>query len=318
MNIKLLQLNWPLLAIAAGLGISLSQLPLFKDLGYESAFITALILPFALGLYWIKSTADCEVESLHHAVFIKTINSLLAFFLVPTLQILLTFRNQCDIAEGLVWYSMAVGFGSIFSISLSIFIGSFSFSRPRILFATLSLLVLLVHPLMAFWSSPQIFFFNHFFGFFAGSIYDEAIRLEPRYFLFRGETTLFSIALILISYRKRSSKFLTSALLLLMIGCGMIFSHNAMRISSNYDLIENHLSPVAEGKFWYAPKTLSESDKKRIETRIARELKSLQGELSLNALPHIKIYIYKDAEEKKQFTGAEETEFTKIWRKEII
>ncbi|MDX2129436.1 MAG: hypothetical protein SFU91_10415 [Chloroherpetonaceae bacterium] len=317
MKKPLASLHLPLQLCSFGLGVALTQVSLLKDLGYESALISGLILPLIHGYYWLeKSKRDSEAIDLSH-YRIKLLNISLSFLLVPLVNFILTLGQQCNFIEGLIWYILGAGLGSVFSVSLATVISQLKLKYPRLSFTTIVFFLLLIDPLWRFWLTPQIFFFNHFFGFFAGSIYDEAISLEPRYFLFRFETLLWSIALISFAFRNLAKRNIFFSLLFSLLAFGIRLFHEPINLSSSHLAIENQLSKVTPTENWYVPKSVNQIEKERIRVRIQREIRSLQKVLNINSVHNYRIYVYADAEEKKRFTGAEETEFTKIWRGEI-
>ncbi|ACF13272.1 hypothetical protein Ctha_0804 [Chloroherpeton thalassium ATCC 35110] len=313
------------IAFVALLTLVLSRTPLLNLLGYECSFVLGIALPPTIGLLWLAKQSNALQ---------KWRASLLLIVLPPFAMLLnMLFVRNCDYFEGLVFYILGPAMGSLFAFSLAVAIRSVLEKWQKTAFLLIWLLLLLVPILHRLYASPQIYFFNHFFGFFAGTIYDKTIVLDARYFIFRFETLLFSSAFFLIAFRDRISSFPKNelfskilqrfpawaflALPLLILGLLLAGRNESFGIISSHQAIKKTLAPIDSAGLWFASPTLPLQKRKYYEKRLRHELQDLQRIIGMATLPKVHIFIYPNSATKKRFTGADQTEFTKIWLNEI-
>lgn len=299
-----------LIGCSIAFSIVLACIPLFNFLGYEFALAMAATLPLGLGLFWLS-------EQQMRKRFITTS---LALALPPLIMLLATlFVKNCAYLEGLGFYGLAVGFGAVFAISVALVIESLPLRAKKTLFVLIYFALLLIAPLYRFYTSPQVYFFNHIFGFFAGSIYDDAIEIEPRYLFFRLETLAISGALLTWRFRSSMRPSLLRILLLSLLSAAIFLwlQSEELGITSSRHAIMRKLVPIDSAKLWYASPTLSEKERTYLRRHIELELSDLQRMMELDSVPPIYIFIYPDAETKKRFTGLDKTEIARVWMNEI-
>ncbi|MCS6990118.1 MAG: hypothetical protein NZM06_11440 [Chloroherpetonaceae bacterium] len=298
----------PLVSLA--LSLALTQVPLFNALGYESSLAFGIVLPFFVG-----GLAKSELPKA--AKFSSAFFALLAPPVVMLVNML--FARNCSYLEGLGFYALSAVAGSAFAYALMRFLKSLSETFARALYASLYAGILILPTLYRFCFSPQIFFFNHIFGFFSGAIYDDAIELEWRYALFRIETLLLTAFLLLYSFRE---KFSRRDLVVLTICFGPLLlpfelGSDEFGFTSSRATLAKRLAPIDDDGLWRMSVQSDSLSRARTRQRLEQELRDLQRALALDALPKISIFIYPNAEEKRRYTGAENVEFAKPWRGEI-
>jgi len=296
--------------VALVLSIVLTQVPLFNTLGYESSLAMGVVLPFFLGL--LAATALSPAEKFSSALF-----ALLSPPLVMLVNML--FVRNCSYLEGLGFYALSVGMGGLFAYSLMRFLKSLNIKFAVVLYVSLYVGIILLPTLYRFYLTPQIFFFNHLFGFFSGAIYDEAIELEWRYVLFRAETLLLSAFLLLYSFRE---KFSRRDLIVLTISFAPLIlpfelGSDEFGFTSSHAMLSRVLVPIDADGYWRMSIQADSLKRKRTHDRLEAELRDLKKTLALDSLPNVSIFIYPNADEKRKYTGAENVEFTKTWRNEI-
>jgi hypothetical protein len=292
----------------------LAFLPLFHRLDYEFALLQGIVLPFLVGWFVLKAQEKKETW------LVIGVGLLLPPMMM--LGVMLVVKN-CNPLQGFMFYVLGPVLGSLFSGSLALFI------RERLKVMQMSAFVmaylgLLLLPVgMAFYFSPQIYFFNHLFGYFAGPIYDRVIELDSRYFFFRLETLFISGLFWMLSFeqglKNRIHRFSilvgkTSLILAVLI---MMLLHESLGISSSHKAIKSKLVRLDDRYEWYGPKDWEPLQTKFTIERLEKEMADLATVFKLANSPRVSIYIYPDVKTKKRLTGAGRTEFTKIWRNEI-
>ncbi len=301
---------WLVLTFALLLSIALANVPLFNVLGYEFCLVQAALLPLALGLFWLSESETQRRLSV----------TALTLIIPPVVMAVnMLFVRNCAYLEGLGFYALAVGGGVLFTLSLVLLIEVMPLRQKKSLFVVLYVMLLLAPPLYRFYTTPQVYFFNHIFGFFSGSIYDDAIEIEPRYVLFRVETLAISVAMLTWRFYKKLSPWLARLMLLLSISTAVFFGlqSESLGICSSRQAIMATLAPLDSSKMWYASASLSEKEREHLRQRIRREICDLRGLMELDTVPPIYIFIYPDRESKKRFTGLDKTEMARVWMNEI-
>ncbi len=301
---------WLVLGFAMLLSIALANVPLFNVLGYEFCLVQAALLPLALGLFWLSESKTQRRLSV----------TALTLIIPPVVMAInMLFVRNCAYLEGLGFYALAVGGGVLFTLSLVLLIEVMPLRQKKSLFVVLYVILLLVPPLYRFYTTPQVYFFNHIFGFFSGSIYDDAIEIEPRYVLFRIETLAISVAMLTWRFYKKLSPWLARLMLLLSLSTAVFFwlQSESLGICSSRQAIMATLVPLDSSKMWYASASLSEKEREHLRQRISREICDLRGLMELDTVPPIYIFVYPDRESKKRFTGLDKTEMARVWMNEI-
>lgn len=297
-------------AVALGLSLVLTQVPLFNTLGYESSLVLGVMLPFFFGL--LGATTLSRAEKFSSALF--------AFLAPPFVMLVnMLFVRNCSFVEGLGFYVLSVGIGGIFAYSLMRFLKSLNFKFFLLVYVSLYVGIVILPTLYRFYFTPQIFFFNHIFGFFSGAIYDDAIELEGRYVLFRTETVLLSAFLLLYSFRQKFSRrdlvVITISFFPLILPFEL--GSDEFGFTSSHETLSRVLVPIDAEGYWRMSPQYDSLTRQRTRLRLEAELRDLKKKLALDTLPQISIFIYPNAEEKRKYTGAENVEFTKTWRNEI-
>lgn len=296
--------------VSLGVSLVLTQVPLFNALGYESSLALGILLPFFIG-----GLAKSELS--RAAKFSSAFFALLAPPVVMLANML--FVRNCSYLEGLGFYALSTVAGSMFAYALMRFLKSISERFARPLYAILYVAILVLPTLYRFYFEPQLFFFNHIFGFFSGALYDDAIELEWRYALFRFETLLISAFLLLYSFR---DKFSRRDLVVLTISFGPLLlslelGSDEFGFTSSRGALAKRLAPIDDEGLWRMSLQADSLSKARTRRRLELELRDLKRALALDAIPNISVFIYPNADEKRRFTGAENIEFAKPWRNEI-
>ncbi len=298
------------LGFSAVLSVLLSQLPLLNSLGYEFSLVMGALLPFVLGVYWLSD----------EDIIRKIQTTLLALALPPLVMLVnMLFVKNCTYLEGLLFYVLAPVIGAAFSIAIAIAIQSTATIRKKTWFGCVYLAVLILPVFLRVYFSPQIFFFNHIFGFFAGSLYDDAIEIDERYFIFRAETLCLVVLLLFWTYRRQIGHTSLRVLPALAAICvvGLELKSDDLGITSSYAHIRKTLVPIDSAGKWFMSASVSDAQKLFFKKRLELEIADLARVIGLKSVAPIQVFIYPDAETKKKFTGADNTEFAEPWTRTI-
>jgi tetratricopeptide (TPR) repeat protein len=191
---------------AAALGF----LPLFGGPGYESALALGLLLPLPVactcaGL--MASPVDGQGTQSPRSV-LGALGAALRFavvLLLVHLGILLLHGLRvgfCDAAQGLALFALGPASGTLLAAAWGTLVGLLASQLPRggravaFWLAALAPLGGVLVSLWRFLSSPMIFAFDPFAGFFAGTLYDTVIDAVPRLLTYRVGSAASLLAVI--------------------------------------------------------------------------------------------------------------------------
>lgn len=186
---------------------SLGFLPLFAGPGYESSLASGLLLPPLVAL----ATALCSAEH-RREPFDNLARGLVYGVAFAGLGYLTTLLHGlrtgfCDLASGSLFYLLGPGFGCLLGGAWGAVIGELvaGLRGKKRFFASVLLacawpLASIALSLVRFYTSPIIFAFDPFFGFFSGALYDTVIDdARPRLVTYRFGSALTLIALALFA-----------------------------------------------------------------------------------------------------------------------
>jgi len=304
--------------------IVLTQISLFDVLGYESSFAIGLGAAISSWLWGLE-------QERRGGTLTATLISTLALFIGPlsVLSLNAFFVQNCSFIDGAIFFVSIPVSSALYSATLAYTVATLSTTCGMTRAQRRTVLVLVfVAPLVAeahqFLTEPTIFFFNHAWGWYAGSIYDEGLVPDIRLAYFRlgtwlRLTALFASLFFLRRYTPRA------AVVFALVTIGVTWFLEA-RLGSfggyqtDREQIEEVLSERVEleGLVIHLDPSISTTRRQAIVIEHAFRLKSLAAlQKSTNAQSPIHSYVYRDAEQKGALMGGKRTMFAKPWLREI-
>jgi hypothetical protein len=319
-------------------------LPLFGGPGYEHAFATGLLAPSlaavgaALSLRSSKKGARARLTS--GALF----GLLLALVSLGTALLHLVRVPLCDPFAELPLFVLGPLLGSVLGgvwgagVSLAPF---FVRTRKRtVLFALLGPLGCVLVGLYRFYSSPMIFAYDPFVGYFSGSLYDTIIDPGVALYTYRAGTLATLCAAFLAAAlrdgrdeavrreRRQHSLLrlgfihpwkalgcvLASSLSLANVACGTRLDHFHTPASIQRELGAELSGPRCTVVF---PRTLSDSEAKLLLRDCEMQLQKVEKAMEARGPERVVAYFFRDAGQKKRLMGAANTYIAKPWRQEV-
>ncbi|MEM6531902.1 MAG: hypothetical protein AAF654_04730 [Myxococcota bacterium] len=290
--------------------------PLFNLLAYEFCLGLGLVAApasAAIGL----GAAKCDSPRWERSVGL----ALLALTPALVLISLNAIRVQnCDYVEGL-WFFLALPVAtSVYGSALG---HAVVLLTPR--FRGLWLAALLLWPLaarlLALYTEPQIFVFDHLWGHFAGSLYDETITLDARVLWWRGGTALRVAVLVgLTALALRTGQRAVALVAFLFVGwvydevAGSAGGYRLDRRDTEY-----HLSIVVErpGLQVHFPGDTAPEAAERMADYHQYWVARLKKTLGVDGPELIRSYVYQDRDQKARLMGGRGTMVAKPWLGEI-
>ena len=265
---------------------ALCFLPPTRLLGYEHAW-AVLLFGTALGAWLIRR------ERWPRA---------LAAFLLP-LGVGLgsaLFVKNCNLPRGIAWYFVLAMPALIFSWQLAkavpawLYYGLVAASVGRVLYGL--------------YAGPQMRFYDPLLGFFAGSIYDEALAIP---------TPLYWHALMLVigalALGARSIRLAAIAVLIFAFGeqLDLRTSHRKLAGELSQTVVTPHLV------IHFSPNGTVAKTMPGLWPEIERRAEAAATALATKAARPTHLYIYDDGAQKERLMGARQTLFTRPWVPEI-
>ena len=309
------------------LGLVLCFIPLFNLVGYESAAVTGLVV--ALVSVWALR------RRVRQRYLDYTVASFLCFFasslrlLIPPLLLLslnaLRVEN-CSWQDGLLFWVLIPPVSMLF-VQSAYWIGEALFPKRGGWFAALVSVVEIVSFLLQLANQPPIAGHEVFIGWFAGSIYDEALVVPSSLWWFRLYVILWSALFLCLAqwYREPKSRPLG-------LWCmGLLFGLLAIRLQAPSLMSQhNHVSVrAALGAQAESEHFLFYYDREQIDADLLpflledAEFRYWELQRYLQEDPvawkgrKIEIYIYPSAEVQFRLMGSRNTFVARPWTHQV-
>lgn len=318
------------------LAIVLSFIPLFDILGFERAFATGLLSTFTspiIGVAMVRRVRERGGGDLARTAAYAMLFNL--GLLVPALfagMIVEAVGTSCNQQEGFFFLLLLSGGNAVFGTALGIIGATFAYRRgvPAILIVG-TLVVFLGLALWRLYSEPQIFIFSMPFGYWPGSLYDEAIAVTPTLWAFRIHTFILSVAAVAVvrAFLDRGQMLADlarprpTALAGVIILLAASYLTRTVGEDLGYDLrresIVRVLSRTAETEHFIIHLDPIVSNDQVTKIKADHELRYAQLSRFFKTHPKAKIrsFIYRDVNQKAQLMGAANTQIARPWATEI-
>ncbi len=317
------------------LTLLLAFLPLFNLLGYE--FSLAIAVAISL------STGPLVISHLHRTPTPASITPAHAFanlcrhhaiFLFPPWAIisLNAIRvTNCDYLAGLAFYLFIPGLTLPFAIVLAMTLAVALPQRRRLAISTYFLVFFLsLAGAAAFLlSEPPIVVVNPFFGYFAGSIYDEALRIPIPLMAYRAAlcaVVLFAIAAFELRFhwqvkQRLAAGWLTLAILSALATALLVSYSQPLGISINRRAVQQQLGAATQTQHFTIYHSAAPEWREKA-TAMAEDHDFRYHQLAAffgNQPPAtpVQVYVYPDRDTKAHLMGARNTLVAKLWLGEM-
>ncbi|MEB2324513.1 MAG: hypothetical protein OZ921_18505 [Sorangiineae bacterium] len=190
-------------AVALGAALALGAvgfLPLFGGPGYEAALAAGLLLPAASAVVAALGALRRREAPIDAVARGAGAGALLALAGLASTWLHGLRAGFCEPLEGTALFALGPGAGAVLGGAVGALAGLAAERRraPRRWAVGLALAAPLGGVLVSlwrFWSSPMVFAFDPFFGYFAGTLYDTVVDAVPRLLSYRVGTLFTLIAL---------------------------------------------------------------------------------------------------------------------------
>jgi len=306
-------------------------LPLFGGFGYESALAAGVIVPSvcaaSVALHLLGKGASLR------AAFEEGILSGLYFCAVV---VVVGFAHGlrsgfCDLTFGLIWFGLTALPGIVLAGAWGAIVSVLAqrLQRKRLWAFGLAVglpIASIGVSLWRFYSSPMIFAYDPFFGYFSGTLYDTVIEPTLPLVTYRVGTlcTLFAVGFAIFTWEardalKRQPLGAVVALVFAMASIGVTLASNRLGHSSTRASIEEALGGRTEGARCTVihPASIRREEAELLVRDCEEELRSVEKAYGVRWEGPLTAIFFRDAAEKRRLMGAEHTYIAKPWRREV-
>jgi len=325
--------------------------PLFGGPGYEHSLATGMLVPSAVAVVTAVDAARAGVTRRPVTSLGRGVALGLAFAAISLVTALLHAARVgiCELWGALIYFAMNPAAGAIMGGAWGAVAGELVAAaasgrvvRTRVrTFAAVALA--LAGPLSAiavsiyrFYTSPMIFAFDPFVGYFSGALYDTVIDQGTTILSYRAGTlatvTALALALSLLE-RKNDVRFglLVDlhtpsarvrgilALVAAMASASLVFFGTKLGHFSTATSIAEDLGAEKHGKRCDViyPKTTREIDARLLVKDCDEQIVAVEKRLGAQGPTRVRAFFFRDAADKKRLMGAAHTFIAKPWRGEV-
>ena len=319
------------------LGLLGCLVPLFGGPGYEQSLASGLILPSAAAVATaleLSRRRDPPLRSLLRGMASGLALAAVAFATSLLHGVRLGF---CDAPGGALGFVLTAGLGSVLGGAWGACVGELARGRRRRRLLAVGLALVapalgILVSFLRFYSSPMIFAFDPFFGYFSGTLYDTVIDAGQALVTYRMGTLSTLVAGLLVASAlgrtdgriraladSGSRARLAAGVLLGTISPAMSAYGSALGHWQTTASIARDLGGLRAGERCTIvyPDTMREDEVALLLTDCSEELGSVERALDTHFPDRVTAIFFRDAADKKRLMGAADTYIAKPWRREV-
>jgi hypothetical protein len=317
-------------------------LPLFGGPGYEQSLASGLLLPSVAAIATALdlrrpdpgSPLSCVGRGLLSGLALSAVAFLTA--LAQGLRV-----GICDLSGGASDFALTAGFGAVLgglwgALVAEVVRGRTKRASVTVWLALSAPIVGVAVSLYRFWSTPMVFAFDPFFGYFGGPLYDTVIDPGSALLTYRaGSTATILAAVFVASVLRRGPKGelafvpfakspaatvrLVVGVLALVASLGVTSQGAALGHWSTPESIAEHLGQTFRGARCdlVLPDSVLPEDAALVAKDCDEELAFDEAALGTHGPDRVRAFFFRDEGEKKRLMGAGSTYIAKPWRKEV-
>ena len=328
------------IAVAAALSLGMALSPLLGVWGVESALVLGIVLPPFVAAAAARYVAALRRDGVHarsSRIVARACGLGLVVLAVPlaVLGLNMAFRvPSCNPVEGFAFVLLGPGAGVLLAACTGATVGAFvRRARVATLLAVLFPLAAIALGIFRFWSSPAIFVYQHYVGWFPGALYDEGAFIPTPYLSFRALTLAILVAIAAFlgatwdpgTFRARLYRLATAparatlaTVLVVLVITADAFGAELGHVG-DAELIAEELGATHRGErcIVHAPRDLPLAERERLVADCDLRVRMAEADLGVRQERPVTAFFFRSAEEKQRFMGAAHTFVAKPWRDEV-
>lgn len=326
------------LACSALTGIILCFVPLFGVLGPESALVLGVVLPPFAATVGARRTALARAQGGATAgqLFADAIGMAWLLCLAPIVILAANAARvkTCAPMDGAAFLALGPVAGTTLAAVVGTAVGAFvrrdALANGLAIAPPLLAIAVAIHD---FYTSPSIFAFGHFFGYFPGTFYDRRVVIPEAWLTLRAFSAVIGAALWAGVYTwidpdtlrpslPRARQHPITGLLTLAGGvCAALAASEAQALGfrTSSDWIAEKIGAVVEGDRCriVVPRELDAERARRLALDCDFRVSQLERTLGVKQPGVITAYLFRNRTEKRKLMGAERVYIAKPWRQEV-
>ncbi|HVH45526.1 MAG TPA: hypothetical protein VM925_24400 [Labilithrix sp.] len=323
-------------------------LPLFGGPGYEQSLATGLVVPSAAAIATAVSTARGDSPSPLASVSRGVLTGLAYGALALVTALLHAARvGICELWGALLYFVLTAVVGAVLGGAWGAAVGEVTrvlaarrgLRRVRLVAVLLALaapITGVVVSVYRFYSSPMIFAFDPFVGYFSGTLYDTVIDAGASLLTYRlgSLATLTSLALfasilvrddgrpfgLVLDLRSSATRGRGAlAFLAMAASVGLALAGSKLGHFSTTESIVKDLGAEKHGTRCDVvyPSTTREQEANLLLQDCEEEIAAVEKHLGIHGPARIRAFFFRDENDKKRLMGAAHTYIAKPWREEV-
>ncbi|MBN2725694.1 MAG: hypothetical protein JXR95_16640 [Deltaproteobacteria bacterium] len=321
---------WVALVVNIVVALLNTRVPLFNLMDYESSFVLAIIHSIT-GLL-VSGTVIHRItrESEGKEGMLLPLMILSGLFTVPAFLIMLfssIISSQCAICSGLQFFFMYVVLSTMFSFILGYSI-SLIFKKTRYVLLSIAAIffAFIGMDIFRFFTQPPIFFYGQFYGFFSGAFYDQLIEIKSPFYYSRISDLFLASAVFhgVIFFKKLYFKTNRNVILVVFLASLVVFSGSSILSHKlGYRYTRDCIEEILGGKKKKNSLTVvysTDIPEWKIEflyRQAVYDYETLHNWFRLRNKTPLKVFIFKNRDQKRKLFGARNVEVAKPHLKEI-
>ncbi|MGB8330095.1 MAG: hypothetical protein WCE62_08190 [Polyangiales bacterium] len=322
--------------VAAIVGVVLASVPLLAVHGVESALTLGVLLP-----PWAAATA-ADYTTRNRGIrgidlMLRAMGAALLIWAIPVVLLALSSVRvrQCAPGEGFAFMVLGPALGCALGAAAGVWVAGLT-SRPRLapwLAGAIPVAAALLG-LWTFYTTPTVYVFGAFAGYFPGAIYDDLVRIPPAYLSYRATVLVAVLALALLfdtlwdsDRGKLEPRYRSMAQLWAIAVClgalGMVFASYwkgdelGHWVSEDY-LIEK-LGKTERGRHCvvHLPRETLPDDAARLLEDCDFHVERIGTLVGMPSIEPVTAFFFRTHDEKKDLIGVGRTLIAKPWRREV-
>ncbi len=329
-------MRWALVAAALA-GAACASVRLLAVPGIESAFVLALVLPPIVAADIAARVArERGGGAPARVVLLGALGVALAVTAIPSaiLAVRGLFTRLCEPGLGLAFLGLGPLVGNVLAGAWGAVAGALA-STPRraIALGVAGPLAGVGLGLYRFFTTPAIFAYTPFAGYFPGTIYDREVTLPPAYLTYRAATLLAIAALALFfaaaydreSGRLRVRRFVerigtAAASAACLAGVASVWAAGpALGHRADARYVAEALGGRVEGErcVLHVPRETPTRLRRLWSDDCDFQVERIERLLGVRHDARVHAYFYRSSDEKRALMGAGQTQIAKPWRAEV-
>jgi hypothetical protein len=331
--------RWRRRGLTFAIGLALTFVPLVGTLGYEHAFVLgplAALGGIAVGVDTVRDARARGGARLREllAAAARELGILCAIAVAMPLVGQL-WQRACEPLGGLGFFAVGPVFGAALGMVCGLWGGVLGSTRRRAcLIGVTPMLLCTAIGLWRLYADPVVFAYDPFFGYFSGSVYDEAVSIGRSYLVFRAYNLLWAAAALLAfavwvdpelrvaRLARRTAIVRTTPIAVLTLGCLLLGLRGAqLGFTANLASITEALSASYETEhfiIYYLPRS---ADARTI-LAIAAEHEFAYQQLRTvmqgrEPDGRVTSFVFATADQKRKLMGAGTVQVAAPWRRQI-